>query len=280
VKGWEWLLLGGKGGRLTTSVDGEEYEAFTYVPPGDGPFPLLYVLDARGTFLGTVAAARTLEAIMHGGVGHVAVVGVGRVMPEGAHEDFAQRILDFSPTDIDGPEGRGILPTDLPLGGGPAFLKVLVDHVIPLVESTLPVDPTDRAIAGWSMSGLFAAWATVSRPDLFRRCLLVSPSTWFDNEALTAHVRQLPDGALSAQQLYACAGEHEGKDWSGQFPPMPEGYEWPPDLVDMQAVAEHFADAARDRGARATFEVLPGESHGTIWWSGVTRGLIDLYRTV
>lgn len=66
-------------------------------------------------------------------------------------------------------------------GGGAEFLKFIKDSVIPKVENNYRVDKSRRAIAGWSFGGLFALYAMYEAPDLFNRCIAISPAVrWND----------------------------------------------------------------------------------------------------
>ena len=64
-------------------------------------------------------------------------------------------------------------------GGADAYLETLCTRIIPAVEARLPVPPRFRAIAGYSLAGLFAVYA-LYRTDVFDRAASLSGSLWFD----------------------------------------------------------------------------------------------------
>ena len=64
-------------------------------------------------------------------------------------------------------------------GGGPAFLDMLTGQIVPSVEAQLGFVPVSRAVAGYSLAGLFALWS-VFQTDMFDRAASVSGSLWFD----------------------------------------------------------------------------------------------------
>jgi len=64
-------------------------------------------------------------------------------------------------------------------GGADGFLREITDTVLPEVENTLLSPPTYRAIAGYSLAGLFALYA-LYRTDAFRRAGSFSGSLWYD----------------------------------------------------------------------------------------------------
>ena len=64
-------------------------------------------------------------------------------------------------------------------GEGQAFLDMLTGQIVPLAEAQLGFAPVSRAVAGYSLAGLFALWA-VFQTDVFDRTASVSGSLWFD----------------------------------------------------------------------------------------------------
>lgn len=65
-------------------------------------------------------------------------------------------------------------------GGGAVFLKLIKETVVPKIESEYRVDKNQRAIAGWSFGGLFALYAMFKEPQLFNRCIAISPAVPWD----------------------------------------------------------------------------------------------------
>lgn len=66
-------------------------------------------------------------------------------------------------------------------GGADAFLERL-EKAVPEVEKELKIVDPERAIAGYSMAGLFAVYA-VYRTKMFRKMASISGSLWFDSFA-------------------------------------------------------------------------------------------------
>lgn len=60
------------------------------------------------------------------------------------------------------------------------YLQFFVDELIPLIESTYPVEPNAaaRAIMGTSMGGLSSAYFVFAKPDVFSMAGIQSPSFW------------------------------------------------------------------------------------------------------
>ena len=63
-------------------------------------------------------------------------------------------------------------------GGADGFLELLAESIIPKTEASLPAAPIWRGIAGYSLAGLFAVYATF-KTALFSRVASMSGSLWF-----------------------------------------------------------------------------------------------------
>jgi predicted alpha/beta superfamily hydrolase len=63
-------------------------------------------------------------------------------------------------------------------GGGPAFLKRLENEALPQALLRLSAPSAYAMIAGYSLAGLFAAWA-VYETNAFARCASASGSYWY-----------------------------------------------------------------------------------------------------
>lgn len=63
-------------------------------------------------------------------------------------------------------------------GGADAFLRRLEDEIVPAAEAVCG-KPALRALAGYSLGGLFALWASCRR-GLFQAAATVSGSLWYD----------------------------------------------------------------------------------------------------
>ena len=72
------------------------------------------------------------------------------------------------------PLGRGQPFT----GGASACLPLLTGAILPAAEALLPAPPAWRAIAGYSLAGLFALWA-LGQTDIFSRAASMSGSLWY-----------------------------------------------------------------------------------------------------
>ena len=81
---------------------------------------------------------------------------------------------DMAPWDI-----PPISANDTPCtGGAGAYLRLLLEKIMPEAEDALPGKPVWRGIAGYSLAGLFAVYA-VYQTDVFSRVGSISGSLWF-----------------------------------------------------------------------------------------------------
>ena len=153
-----------------------------FLPPA--PPRALIVLHGEGKEL-----ARC-EAVAAEGAAIAAITGVdwnGELSPWPAPKAFA-RGEDFS-------------------GGAPTYLQEFVERILPAVEAHLPEAPTVRAIAGYSLAGLFALYAAW-HSECFNRVASMSGSLWYDG--FVEHLNSTePIGGL--EKCYLSLGEREAK---------------------------------------------------------------------
>jgi predicted alpha/beta superfamily hydrolase len=69
------------------------------------------------------------------------------------------------------------------LGGAEGFLQFITDELAPAIEDLYGGDPDDRALLGFSLGGLFTAYALLQE-GLLKRFIIGSPSLWWDNRMM------------------------------------------------------------------------------------------------
>jgi predicted alpha/beta superfamily hydrolase len=238
---------------LHSPATGKDYELIVGLPPSYASersrrYPVLYVLDGQWDF--------TLVHSLMGGlrfdrrVPELVVVGLSYGGERPAYDTL--RADDYAPTRChptyaDGPRG----------GGGPRFLSLLAETILPLIESRYRVDPARRLLSGSSLGGLFALYALFERPELFESVIAISPSASWDERWLFARERafRAAHGALH-KRLWLGVGEHE----------------WP-----------HFTASCRDffmqmeaseyEGLALKTCVIAGERHSSVKPEAYNRGL-------
>lgn len=148
-------------------------------PAAPQPLPAIYVLDSFPT-IDLIAGIKLHFDIFSGGaIPPAYIVGIGY-----ADRDIeARRFRDFTPSHASLPPE---LPIDLPFGTGGAsrYLDCIRNTIIPGVEARYRLDPAERMLLGYSLGGLFVAHVLFTRPETFARYLPISPSLWWDDDAL------------------------------------------------------------------------------------------------
>lgn len=106
-------------------------------------------------------------------------------------------------------EARGVFKSEKPFGGmAPQFVARLQEEVICPVETGLwgaVADASRRRIAGVSLSGMFALWASMST-GFFRACVCISGSMWYDGFASWVAANRPPQ---ELKELCMVLGERE-----------------------------------------------------------------------
>lgn len=131
-------------------------------------------------------------------------------------------------------------------GGAEAFLKSFTEDFIPdtealLIRAGILKKSPRRVLAGYSLAGLFAAWAPF-QTDLFDRFASMSGSVWFDgflDYASSTSYPKLPEKA------YLSLGDKERKTKN-------------PRMREVQNCTEAFRDLLLSRGIPVTYELKPG----------------------
>ena len=180
-------------------------------------FPTLYLLDSRLT-LDIIAGTKRLFDIFSGGVWPLCyLVAIGYADPDIA----ARRFRDYTPTKADLPPG---LSQPLPFGTGGAapYLNVLRSEIIPHLERQYPIDPRERVLIGYSLSGRFATYTLFSEPRAFCRYLIISPSLWWDQGSVFAEeeawARSNADLPAKVLLVGGEAEETPGGGWRNNLP--------------------------------------------------------------
>jgi predicted alpha/beta superfamily hydrolase len=242
--------------------------------PGEPPWPIVLVTDGNMGFA-TAAKTAAILPIEPGGPKPVCVVGIGYEMSDGGEkgEPFVLRNRDLTPVRVEEWEMRmraapppfGFGP-ELQTGGGDLFLYFLIEELRPWLAANFPVDVDDCALVGTSLGGLLALHAMFTRPGTFRRILAISPSIWWANGDLLERERQFAttNDDLAAQ-LYLCVGEAEEAQ-------APE--------AKMVTNFVSFAETLSGRNypsLRMTSQVLPGETHVSVFNAAISSGLRHLF---
>jgi predicted alpha/beta superfamily hydrolase len=163
--------------------------------------------------------------------------------------------------ELTGPTADPALRTQYPTVGGSAdFRRFLLTQVKPFVAANYRTSP-DTALMGESLAGLFTVETLLTAPDSFRRYIAISPSLWWDNQALA-------NGA--AARLAATRPKDPASLW------LSLGSEGP----EMQAGMDSLVAALKAKAPPTLdwrYEPRPAESHSSIYHGTAYEALKALF---
>ncbi|MCJ2184274.1 alpha/beta hydrolase-fold protein [Novosphingobium sp. 1949] len=255
-----------------TSPDGlRHYRIMMAVPPGPPPpggFPVVYVLDGNA-FFGTMVDAVRLEAFM-AHYSPAVVVGLGYDTPSPIA--IAERNYDYTPPTGPAPEFDERNP-ERRAGGAEEFTRFLTGAIMPEVARRAAVDPTRRVLFGHSYGGLYAAYAYLQHPGLFRAVIAASPSLWYHHFHVLETLAGPGQHPAPTGRLLVTVGENEQK-------PSPEEIAalGPRRVAMLEALrqvdsARRFTQTLRAQGADATFTLFADETHPSVVPAAISRAV-------
>ena len=252
------------------NVDFEIYISlpFSY-SKSDTTYPVLFSLDANRSF-GMVSNLVTILSTPHKEIPEIIVVGIA--YPINGLEDWViARNRDYTPTHkpeydkywvdrLSKLSGRDDIVVHS--GGAERFLYFIREELIPFIESNYRVSSSDRALLGFSLSGLFTIYALFQHPETFQRYLAGSPSINWDGP----FVFNIEKDFAAAHQdlpvkLFMSAGGLERKS--------------------MLANMKKMSDLLRSRnypGLQLETQIFENETHASSAAGAISRGLKVIYK--
>lgn len=226
--------------------NGVDYVLYTHVPEAcrGGGCPALYLLDGLAwlpTFAETeerLIEEHRIQPFVIVGIGYANLIDTGDL-----------RKHDFTPA-----FGR----TPGKTGGADAFLTVLRDEIIPYAEANLPISGAQRALAGHSYAGLFAAYTLARAPELFDATIILSPALWFDDGDIY-NVAFAP--APESRTVFLAADTPRGEGRSAMAN----------DVLRYSTLLSGHADI------HVSHALIVGKEHNSMVAPAARRGLITLF---
>ena len=249
-----------------SAINGQPYQLTIALPLGYSftdtlTYKVLYILDGDPD----LPLAALIQRDMSYGheVPDMIMVGIGyQVADFLGSRPF--RTLDYTPTHV--PTIDSIMTANHHLnmvsGGAGKFLRVIKEEIIPFIDHTYRTNQ-DRALAGHSFGGLFAAYALFHQPDLFSRYLISSPSLDWDEEEIFREETQFYHSAhpTHSAKIFICGGSLEPD-------PMI------PDIERLKALL-----AQRNyTGWQISEQIFLNETHLSVLPFALSRGLRAIYR--
>lgn len=239
--------------------NGQPYRVWVATPAKRVPGvlrPALYVTDANGQFGMVTEASRFLA--FGAEIPPVIVVGVGYGGDSGFRDQMRLRNYELTPNSdedyLKRAAEQGQPLDERGLGGAPGFLEFITLELAPFIETHYDADPADRGYFGYSLGGLFGAYALLREPPAFQRFILGSPSLWWNRaETLESEATRAEGSPQLPARVYISAGELEEAP-GGPIPP------W----ARMVSNALQFSNALASRGYEGLsldFDIIRGVGH-------------------
>lgn len=155
----------------------------------------------------------------------------------------------------------------IPASGGSAnFISFLEKELQPYIKKKYKAN-NDKTLIGQSLGGLLATEVLLTKPTLFNKYIIISPSVWWNNGSLLKQTGSvLQEGFTTPTNVYIAVGK-EGLA-PGENPRVME--------VDANLLAEKLKDS-KSKNLKVYFDYLPLEDHATITHQAVFNAFRMLY---
>jgi predicted alpha/beta superfamily hydrolase len=145
-------------------------------------------------------------------------------------------------------------------GHSDKFIAFIENELQPYIRSKYSASG-DRTLIGQSLGGLLASEVLLTKPQLFNRYIIVSPSLWWDNGSLLNK-----NSVILTENYDQTTGVYIGVGKEGITPTeIPRVME-----VDANLLAEKIK-ATKSRQVKLYFDYLPDENHATIMHQAVSN---------
>lgn len=246
--------------RIASAAVGDSYVIQVRLPvsyeKGTATYPVLYVLDADKSF-GLVAD--TVGWLSWKGSKEIPELIVVGISYGGTEDDWWQkRSRDMTPT-----RDRSKLWGNFPLAGGAArFQDFLAQELLPLIEGRYRARADDRAVAGLSFGGLFGACTLFTRPELFRRYILMAPAlAWDERRTWEYEASYRANHATLSAVVFTAVGERDDAK----------------QIVEPWHAFNGLIASRNYAGLRWVSHVFSDETHISVFPAALTRGLKVVY---
>lgn len=206
-------------------------------------YPVLYVLDGDIAFGMAASIARYLQ--IGDNIPELIIVGIGYGSIDKSAGEKRKR--DYRPTSANGAEN---------------FLSFLEEELIPLIDSNYRTVPGDRTINGYSIGGLFGLYSLFTKPEIFSRYILGSPSLSWDEYSIFKYEENSPDKILDKKiNIFISVGSEEPD----------EKYFNPIDNLVTQMQERKYS------GVKLEAKVFDGSTHLAGPPGSLTHGLLSVF---
>lgn len=174
-------------------------------------YPVIYVTD--WWFCHEILSELYDSLLLIGVINPAILVGISI---EGDREEWKSgRLRDLTPTNIpeyDKPDSLRIGSRGIS-GGADNYLSFIEKELIPFIEGKYHCQKLNRGLIGYSLGGLFTAYALLNKPYLFQYYLIGSPSLSYDNFIVLESLENVPVNQLKmVKSAFISVGEMESGD--------------------------------------------------------------------
>ena len=262
-----------KGQAIPDTFEIKVVEPFQGAASSGQSFPTMYVLDSSLTF-DIVAGTKHLYDVFSGGALPLCyLVAIGYADPDVA----GRRFRDYTPTKAELPSGLS-QPLPFGTGGAASYLDVLYGEIIPGLERRYPLDPRERVLVGYSLSGRFATYTLFNAPNAFGRYLIISPSLWWDRGSAFLEEEAWARSNTDLQaRVFLVGGDAEETSGGGWRNNLPDEVGLPlRQLTNMRELDRRLA-ARNYPSLRIKTALIPEGRHVTVVPAAVALGLVEVF---
>lgn len=243
---------------ISSKTLGEKRVLNIYLPDGYDAndtvrYPVIYLLDggADEDFIHVAGLVQFCTFPWVNRLPKSILVGIANV----------DRKRDFTfPTTI--ADDQKLYPTT---GHSDKFISFIEKELQPYIEGSYKAG-SGKTIIGESLGGLLATEILLTRPALFDKYIIISPSLWWDNGSLLSRTGAITNPGYSrSTNVYIGVGK-EGLT-PGKQPRVME--------VDANMLADKLK-AAKNKQVQVWFDYLPQEDHATI----AHQAIYNAFRTI
>jgi len=143
-------------------------------------------------------------------------------------------------------------------GKGERYAKMLIEEVIPFIESAYRVDASRsaRGIGGSSLGGLISLYICQQYPETFSRCLVVSPALWWNDHAVVKSLKS-DNAGLKNLRIWLDMGTKEGRQID----------EFTTAIRDTRALVKVFEAAGMQAEKDFKYVEIEGGEHNEASWA-------------
>lgn len=243
--GFAKSLVIGQRVSIPSEVHQEHRELLIYTPVSYGlhessKYPVLYIMDADYNFHYVTGLVELLSSISPH-IPEMIIVGLS------AKGTITYRRESKPPYDLQDS------------GEANKTIQYIKDDVMPYVKSHY-LTADYHLLAGHSIGGLFTTYAMLNEPQLFNAYIAISPSLWWQDQAVRSHtLKRFEKREQIPARYYITLGNEQGMGVHG------------------------FVEMLQSKGPRSLdlhFKHFPEESHGSVGLPSYRWALEDIFQDV